>query len=116
MSFVLHLCFLIYLRDKLIKLESYYDERTTSLSDYAVIMKNIPPQIKLMEKIKKFFESEFEETHAIQKVILFPEYEELLELRDEKKKMINKLRPYYEKDNEDDPEAKGIKYDLSKIN
>ena len=55
MSFVLHLCFLIYLRDKLIKLESYYDERTTSLSDYAVIMKNIPPQIKLMEKIKKFF-------------------------------------------------------------
>ena len=46
-SFLLQLCFLIYMRDKIIKLEAYYDERTCSITDYAVIMKNIPRQVGL---------------------------------------------------------------------
>jgi hypothetical protein len=53
-SFIIHLGFLIYMRDKIIKLESYYDERTTSLSDYAVILKNIPPQKNLQSKLREF--------------------------------------------------------------
>lgn len=34
------------------KLEAYYDERTTSITDYCVIMKNIPPQKNIQKKIK----------------------------------------------------------------
>ena len=41
-SFVIQLLFLIYMRDKIIKLNSYYDERSASLSNYSLIMKNMP--------------------------------------------------------------------------
>ena len=42
------------MRDKIIKLESYYDERTTSISDYSVIVKGIPPQKGIQAKLRKF--------------------------------------------------------------
>ena len=47
------------MRNKIVKLEAYYDERTTSLTDYCVIMKNIPQQKKIQQKIKSFFQYGF---------------------------------------------------------
>lgn len=84
------------MRDKLVKLEAYYDERTTSLSDYAVIIKNMPLQAGIKEKFKNFFGKEFKSPHEIRKVALLPEYEEIKVLREEKMKIVDQLRPYYE--------------------
>ena len=41
-SFFFHLLYLLYMRNRLRKLSAYYDERNTSLSDYSIMMKNIP--------------------------------------------------------------------------
>jgi hypothetical protein len=41
-SFIIQLMALIYIRDKLIKANSYYAEITTTMSDYSIILKDIP--------------------------------------------------------------------------
>ena len=38
-SFVIHLALLIYIRDTIWKLNQYFDERSCTLSDYAVKLK-----------------------------------------------------------------------------
>lgn len=40
---------LLYIRNRITKLEAYYDERTTSLSDYSVFFKGLP-HMKGIEK------------------------------------------------------------------
>ena len=39
----------------IVKTNGYYDERTTSLSDYSLIINNIPKQLGVEAKIRKFF-------------------------------------------------------------
>lgn len=41
-SFIIHVLALLYIKDKIIKTWAYYDEMESDLSDYAVIVKNIP--------------------------------------------------------------------------
>jgi hypothetical protein len=41
-SFFIHMAALIYIRDNIRKTIEYYDEKTTSLSDYSIIIKNLP--------------------------------------------------------------------------
>jgi hypothetical protein len=41
-SFIIHVLALLYIKDKIIKTWEYYDEMESDLSDYAVIVKNIP--------------------------------------------------------------------------
>ena len=72
-SYLFHLLLLIYMRDHIIKLESYYDERTTSLSDFTVIIKNIPNCENLKQKMSEFFLNEFKKPHIIKEIILLPE-------------------------------------------
>lgn len=42
-SFVIHVLALLYIKDKIIKTWEYYDEMESDLSDYAVLVKRIPP-------------------------------------------------------------------------
>ena len=42
------------------KLAEYYDERTTSPSDYSIIIKQLGYQKGLKTKLKKFFEKFFD--------------------------------------------------------
>lgn len=51
-SFVLQALALIYIRNRIIKLEEYYDERTTSLSDFSIIIKGITKMKGIQGKIK----------------------------------------------------------------
>lgn len=46
-SFAIHLLALLYVRNLLTKMEGYYDERTTTLSDYALMgmLKKLLPNI-----------------------------------------------------------------------
>jgi hypothetical protein len=44
-SFIIHVLALLYIKDKIIKTWAYYDEMESDLSDYAVIIKNIPEKM-----------------------------------------------------------------------
>ena len=46
------------MRDNISKLKEYYDERNTSLSDYAIMVKNIP---EIVDNPKKTFSKFFKE-------------------------------------------------------
>ena len=50
----MHLLGLVYVRDTITKTRNYYDERTTLISDFAVIMHNIPRETHTEQKLKRF--------------------------------------------------------------
>ena len=96
-SFVIHFVFLVYMRDNLIKLEAYYDERTTSLSDYTVLLKYLPKTKGVQKKIKNFFMQEMSKPHDIKSMILLPEYHEFDQLKKQKHLLIEELRKMYDR-------------------
>lgn len=55
---------LIYIRDNIRKTVEYYDEKTTSLSDYSFIMKNLPLKDGIQKDIKNFVNNNFKENWA----------------------------------------------------
>ena len=50
-SFCFHFALLVYMRDHMLKLEAYYDERNTSLSDYSIMVKDIPKSKGIKKKL-----------------------------------------------------------------
>lgn len=47
------------MRDMIKKTNDYYDERTCSLSDYSVMIKNIPKQIGTERIVRNFMQKGF---------------------------------------------------------
>lgn len=79
---------LVYIRDKILKLHEYYDERRCSLSDFSIILKNIPPHVNPQKNIKNFFFEEFESPHEIKQLVLMPYLQEFEHLLHKKLKII----------------------------
>lgn len=53
-SFAIQLLFLLYMRDSLLRMQAYYQERRDPLSsDYAVMVTGIPAQKKVGTKLKQ---------------------------------------------------------------
>ena len=73
-SFFLQLCTLIYLRDLIIKTRNYYDERTTSLSDYSIIVYNLPQKQGNRKKMVNFLSSGFDRSYVPTQITLISEY------------------------------------------
>jgi hypothetical protein len=48
---------LLYIRNRVTKLEEYYDERTTSLSDYSIIIKGLPRAKGIQKTLNSFSKS-----------------------------------------------------------
>lgn len=57
-SFIIHVLALLYIKDKIIKTWAYYDERESDLSDYTVIIKNIPVGVGVRGKLEEFITKE----------------------------------------------------------
>lgn len=57
-SFIIHVLALLYIKDKIIKTWAYYDERESDLSDYTVIIKNIPAGLGVRGKLEEFITKE----------------------------------------------------------
>ena len=100
---------LIYIRDNIRKTIEYYDEKTTSLSDYSFFMKNLPLKEGIQKDIRNFIENNFkadwqklEDTYhsedfkadgkKIMEIILIPNLKELYKLEKEKNKFIEEKR------------------------
>jgi hypothetical protein len=58
-SFVIHMLALIYIRDNIRKTIEYYDEKTTSLSDYSFLIKNLPKKKGIQGDIRRFVNEHF---------------------------------------------------------
>ena len=58
-SFIIHLLALVYIRDNILKTMEYYDEKTTSLSDYSLIIRNLPLKEGIQRSIKDLINSHF---------------------------------------------------------
>ncbi len=58
-SFVIHMLALIYIRDNIRKTIEYYDEKTTSLSDYSFLIKNLPKKNGIQGDIRRFVNEHF---------------------------------------------------------
>ncbi len=73
-SFMIHLLLLIYMRDKLVKLKEYFDERITSPSDYTLLMVKIPEKkIDLRSTILNLLSTDFQtKKKDVVEIILVP--------------------------------------------
>jgi hypothetical protein len=47
---------LAYLRDVIRKTNEYYDERTTSLSDYSILLCNLPKKEGMKNRLREFLD------------------------------------------------------------
>ena len=90
-SFFIHLRGLIYMRDMIRKTNDYYDERTTSLSDYSVLLRNLPNEIGTDKRIREFMrtgmrkDGEGEEKvneFKVEELVLLNDLEEFYKLKD----------------------------------
>ena len=108
-SFVLHLAALVYIRDNIRKTVQYYDEKTTSLSDYSFIMKNLPMKEGIQQNIKNFVNNKFKEdwqgfedtyhhehmkvsAEKVMQITLLPGLEDYMRLDHEKQHLIEEKR------------------------
>ena len=64
---------LLYIRDLITKTRNYYDERTTSLSDYSLILHNLPKRKGTRKNLIKFLSQKFDQVPT--QVTFLPEYE-----------------------------------------
>lgn len=64
--------FLVYTRNKILKRGEYYDEKTTTLSDFSILIKHLQPQEHIQAKLKLFFHTFFSKPYEIQQITLLP--------------------------------------------
>lgn len=100
-SFIVHVLALLYIKDKIIKTWAYYDEMESDLSDYAVIVKNIPDELtgvkqRLTNFITndiRFYQNDQDQVGApfeIHEIILIPEAERVHKIHQEEEEALEK--------------------------
>ena len=70
------------------KKDSYYKERNTDISDYSIIIKNIPKVKGIKSRLRNFFYECFSKPHNIKEITLLTLSKEIEELKVEKDKII----------------------------
>ena len=55
-AFLMQMVALAYMRDVIRKTNEYYDERTTSLSDYSVLLCNLPKKEGMKNRLRQFLD------------------------------------------------------------
>ena len=73
----MHLVALIGIRNMLLKEEQYYDERTCSLSDYSVIVSNLPAVTGTGKMVRNLFKDEFDKDLQVKQLIYIFEDEKI---------------------------------------
>jgi hypothetical protein len=87
-SFIIHVLTLLYIKDKISKTWEYYDEMESDLSDYAVMVKNIPEGMSgIRERLKNFLTRDIKDEegkpYEIYEIILVPNAEKVHHLSHE---------------------------------
>ena len=79
-SWIVQLAYLIYMRHEIMKTAEYYDERSTTPSDYSIMIKFSEPQINLKSKLSTLFKELFNQPYQIQEFTFIPDQSVLGEL------------------------------------
>ena len=87
-SFIIHVLTLLYIKDKIIKTWAYYDEMESDMSDYAVMVKNIPEGMRGINKklttfLTKDIKAEDGKPYEIFEIVLVPDSEKVHHLSHE---------------------------------
>jgi hypothetical protein len=82
-SFVVQLGILLYVRDLITKTRNYYDERTCSLSDYSIIITNLPEKKGMRASLTNFLQSSLPKSYKAYQVTFLPEYEQFYQMEEE---------------------------------
>ena len=69
LGFLFHMVALIGIRNMLVKEEQYYDERTCSLSDYSLIVSNLPDCYGTGRMVRELFKAEFKKESEVKEII-----------------------------------------------
>jgi hypothetical protein len=96
-SFLIHLMGLIYMRDTIKKTNDYYDERTTSLSDYSILISNLPKQAGTDHKIREFMRAGVEKPFKVEELVILNHLEDFYNLRAEKQALIKEKQGWLKK-------------------
>lgn len=112
-SFLLQLCALIYIRDKLTKANAYYDERSTSLSDFSVILKDIPTVTGIQAKIRTLLSTFFSKEYKIEELVVIGHMSEFYTLEEEKLKLLKKKKKLLSS-KADDETLRAIDFEIEK--
>lgn len=81
----------MYIRNDMIKLEEYYRERSTDISDFAIIVKNLPRMPNIRKKIIRFFNSAFKKPCTIYELTLLAHDPQIHLVKKEKKNLIKQI-------------------------
>lgn len=103
---------LVYIRDKLTKANSYYDEITTTMSDFSVILKDVPAVIGVQAKIRKMFEQFFSAPYKIEELVVIGHLKEFYLLEREKKKLLEKKKRLIGREEANEDEINAIDYEI----
>jgi uncharacterized protein YbcV (DUF1398 family) len=91
-SFIVQLGVLLYVRDLITKTRNYYDERTCSLSDYSILLTNLPERIGTRSKLINFLATGFEKPFSPHQITFLPEYEHFYEMEDHIEELIEQIK------------------------
>lgn len=81
----------MYIRNDMVKLEEYYRERSTDISDFAIIIKNLPRMPNIRKKIIRFFNSAFKKPYNIHELTLLAHDPQIHLVKNEKKNLIKQI-------------------------
>jgi hypothetical protein len=88
-SFFIQLLGLIYIRDMIKKTRKYYNERSTLISHYSLMISNLPRQVGIDKKIREFMKKGFSESeYKVEDLIVINELSEFFKIRDKKMSLI----------------------------
>jgi hypothetical protein len=81
-SFIVQLAVLLYIRDLISKTRNYYDERTCSLSDYSILVTNIPERPGMRARLTRFLSNGLPKPYSPHQVTFLPEYDDFYQMED----------------------------------
>ncbi len=81
-SFVVQLGVLLYIRDLISKTRNYYDERTCSLSDYSILVTNIPERPGMRARLTHFLTTALPKPYTPHQITFLPEYQDFYQMEE----------------------------------
>lgn len=79
-SFIIQLLGLLYIRDTILKTLQYYEERSTLISDFAVMFIHLPQEAGIIAKIRSFLAA-LKGEYQVEEVVVLNSLEDFFELK-----------------------------------
>lgn len=93
-SFVVQFGFLLYIRDLITKTRNYYDERTCSLSDYSILVTNLPERAGMRNRLINFLATGLSKPYYPHQITFLPEYRDFYEMEDRISELVEEIKPF----------------------